>query len=71
MKSKVEAVTASLVESATHYAAISDYSSLVKQVVQIGGKAYATNQFSIKQAEQLTAMMIAAITLAKEVNVKQ
>ena len=42
------------------------YGALVQQVIQIGGKAVMSRNFSIQQAKQVAAMMIAAIALAEK-----
>ena len=67
MRDKIDSVVKDLSESAEHYAAVSGgYGALVQQVIQIGGKAVMSRNFSIQQAKQVAAMMIAAIALAEK-----
>lgn len=40
------------------------YHTLVQQVIQFGGKAVMSKNFSLQQAKTMAAMMIAAIALA-------
>lgn len=67
MREQIDKVTKDLADSAEHYAAVSGgYSTLVQQVIQMGGKAVMSRNFSIVQAKQMAAMMIAAIALAEK-----
>lgn len=67
----VEEVSQEITKKAEHYAEVGGgYAALTQQVMQMGGKAFMTKRFTLQQAEQMTAMMLAAITLAKQAGQK-
>ncbi len=60
-------VSEEITKKAEHYVEVGGgYAALTQQVMQLGGKAFMTKKFTLQQAEQMTAMMLAAITLAKQ-----
>lgn len=63
----IKTVTEEIKQKALHYAEVSGgYQSLVQQVMQIGAKSMMSRSFTLPQAEQVAAMMIAAIAIAKD-----
>lgn len=64
-KEKIKAVTEEIEEKAEHYAAVGNYQQLVQNVMQIGAKSMMARNFTLEQAKQVSAMMIAAIALAQ------
>lgn len=66
MKTKIQQVTDDLNSKAESYAIkYKNHTTLINQVMQIGGKAMLTRNFTLQQAEEVTAMMIAALALVK------
>lgn len=66
MQQKVQEITNDLSRKAEAYAnKHKNHSVLINQVIQMGGKAMLTRNFTLQQAEEATAMMIAALALAK------
>lgn len=54
-----------LAATAEHYAATNKSpQAIIQQVMQMGAKAMLTKNFTLAQGKQLTAMMIAALSLA-------
>ena len=54
-----------LASTAEHYAATNkNPQMIIQQVMQMGAKAMLTKSFNLMQGKQLTAMMIAALSLA-------
>lgn len=66
-ESSINSVTEEIKQKAFHYAEVSGgYQALVQQVMQIGAKSMMSRNFTLPQAEQVAAMMIAAIAIAKD-----